>query len=191
LEYTLNRQGRHCAFPGTNQAQAVVEMIEYLIKRFFFGARRTLRRQHNRTLPFGDYVSDRWEKARYLGFGKGSSIYDSSLVFGHVRVGRDVWIGPFTVLDGSGGQLKIGDHSHVAAGAQIYTRDMADHVVHGSPIAQAPVTIGQHCYIGPNAIIQKGVTIGDNVVVPANSLVCSDIPSGRCASGRPTHPADE
>jgi acetyltransferase-like isoleucine patch superfamily enzyme len=165
-------------------------MIEYLIKRFFHRARRTLRRRHNRTLPFGDYVSDRWDKARYLGFGKGSSIYDSSLVFGHVRVGRDVWIGPFTVLDGSGGLLKIGDRSHVSAGAQIYTHDITDHVLRDAPIAQAPVTIGQRCYIGPNVIIQKGVTIGDNVVIPANSLVCSDIPSDSCAPGGPAQLAD-
>src|SRR5215218_4042343 len=60
-----------------------------------------------RNLPLADYLVDRWEKARRLGFGAGSSIYDSSLVLGHVKVGENTWIGPFTVLDGSGG-LEIG-----------------------------------------------------------------------------------
>lgn len=41
-----------------------------------------------RTLPFGDYIVDRWKKAECLGFGEGSSIYDSSLVFGDVKVGK-------------------------------------------------------------------------------------------------------
>ena len=51
-----------------------------------------------RTLPFGDYISDRWEKARLLGFGEGSSIYDSAHVFGDVSIGSATWIGPFTIL---------------------------------------------------------------------------------------------
>jgi len=165
-------------------------MIEYLIKRFFHSARRTLRRQQNQTLPFGDYVSDGSEKARYLGFGKGSTIYDSSLVFGHVRVGSDVWIGPFTLLDGSGGLLKIGDRSYVSAGTQIYTQDTVDHTLSDAPVARAPVTIGQRCHIGPNTIILKGVTIGDNVVIEANSVVSSDLPNGCRAKGSPAQPVD-
>jgi acetyltransferase-like isoleucine patch superfamily enzyme len=164
------------------------EMIEYLLKRFFFNARRTLRRQQNQTLPFGDYVSDGSEKARYLGFGKGSSIYDSALVFGHVRVGRDVWIGPFTLLDGSGGLLRIGDHCHVSAGTQIYTQDSVEHVLNDAPVARAPVTIGRRCHIGPNTIILKGVTIGDNVVIEANSVVSTDLPDGCRAKGAPAQP---
>ena len=38
--------------------------------------------QWGRTLPLGDYFVDRWEKARRLGFGEGTSIYDSALVIG-------------------------------------------------------------------------------------------------------------
>ncbi len=72
-----------------------------------------------RTLPFGDYIVDRWKKAECLGFGEGSTIYDSSLVFGDVKVGKNTWIGPFTILDGSGG-LEIGSNCSISAGVQIY-----------------------------------------------------------------------
>src|SRR5262245_48320875 len=75
-----------------------------------------------RTLPFGDYVVDRWEKARALGFGEQSSVYDSVLVFGDVVVGARTWIGPFVILDGSGG-LTIGSNCSISAGVQIYTHD--------------------------------------------------------------------
>ena len=61
-----------------------------------------------RSVPFADTVVDRWEKARQLGFGEGTSVYDSCLILGDVSVGCHTWIGPFTVLDGSGG-LVIGD----------------------------------------------------------------------------------
>ena len=40
-------------------------------------------------------------------------------------------------------------------------------------------------YIGPNVIIQKGVKIGDKVVIGANSFVNKDIPSNSKAYGNP------
>nr|WP_287963452.1 DapH/DapD/GlmU-related protein [Alcanivorax sp.] len=40
-------------------------------------------------------------------------------------------------------------------------------------------------YIGPNAIIGKGVNIGDGCVIGANSVVNRDIPSGMKAWGIP------
>ena len=140
----------------------------------------------NRSLPFGDYIVDRWEKAQRLGFGEGSSIYDSALVLGNVKVGRNTWIGPFTVLDGSGG-LEIGDHCSISAGVQIYSHDTVKWAISGGvePPARAPVYIGHRCYIGPNAIISKGVKIGDGCVIGANSLVNTDMPSGVRAWGTP------
>lgn len=44
-------------------------------------------RQWHRTLPLGDYLIDRREKARLLGFGEGTSIYDSAIVIGAARCG--------------------------------------------------------------------------------------------------------
>lgn len=142
--------------------------------------------EFNRTLPFGDYVSDRWEKADLLGFGEGSSIYDSSHVFGDVTVGRNCWIGPFTVLDGSGG-LSIGDNCSISAGVQIYSHDTVQWAVTGgqADYEKAPTRIGSNCYIGPNTVIAKGVTIGDGCIIGAGSLVLTDIPAGSKAYGAP------
>jgi acetyltransferase-like isoleucine patch superfamily enzyme len=145
-----------------------------------------MRQQWNRTLPFGDYIVDRWAKAQTLGFGVGSSIYDSSLVLGDVRVGCNTWIGPFTVLDGSGG-LVIGDYCSISAGVQIYTHDSVEWAISGGTTAidRAPVRIGARCYLGPNVVVAKGVSIGDGCVIGANSLVLDDIPSGMRAFGTP------
>ena len=147
---------------------------------------KTVQQRWERTLPLADYVVDRWQKAKALGFGEGTSIYDSSLVLGPVKVGRNVWIGPFTVLDGSGG-LVIGNNCSISAGVQIYTHDTGRWATSGgsAPVERAPVTIGSSCYIGPNAIISKGVTIGDGCVIGANSLVNADIPAGMKAWGTP------
>lgn len=140
----------------------------------------------NRSLPFGDYIVDRWEKARELGFGEGSSVYDSALVLGDVEVGHNTWIGPFTVLDGSGG-LEVGDNCSISAGVQIYTHDTVNWALSGGALKPeyAPVRIGSNSYIGPNAIISKGVTIGTGCVIGANSLVNKDVPDGHRAWGTP------
>lgn len=156
------------------------------LKDFWFARRQEVQNHFNRTLPFGDYVVDRWEKAKELGFGEGTSIYDSSLILGDVKVGCHTWIGPFTVLDGSGG-LSIGSHCSISAGVQIYSHDTVERSLSGgnAPIELAATKIGSNCYIGPNVVIGKGVTIGDRVVVGANSLVLMDIPSESKAFGTP------
>jgi acetyltransferase-like isoleucine patch superfamily enzyme len=139
-----------------------------------------------RALPFGDYVSDRWEKAAALGFGKGSSIYDSAHVYGDVSVGADTWVGPFAILDGSGG-LTIGSNCSISAGVQIYSHDSVAWARSGGTedYAYAPTRIGNNCYLGPNTIVAKGVTIGDGAVIGANSLVFADVPPGATAYGSP------
>jgi acetyltransferase-like isoleucine patch superfamily enzyme len=139
-----------------------------------------------RTLPLGDYVVDRFEKARRLGFGEGASIYDSALVIGSVKVGEKTWIGPNTLLDGSGG-LEIGSFCSISAGVQIYTHDTVQWALSAGAreSERAPTRIGSRCYLGPNTIVVKGVTIGDGCVIGANSLVLDDVPAGSKAFGTP------
>jgi acetyltransferase-like isoleucine patch superfamily enzyme len=139
-----------------------------------------------RTLPFADYLVDRWEKAKLLGFGEGTSIYDSSLVIGNVKVGEHTWIGPFTLLDGSGG-LEIGSYCSISCGVQIYTHDTVKWAISGGKAEpeRAPTKIGSRCYIGPNTVVTKGVTIGSKCVIGANSLVVNDVPDNMKAVGNP------
>lgn len=157
-----------------------------LVSRFFQFRRNSIKSKFNRVLPFGDYFSDRWEKATYLGFGKGSSIYDSSLVLGNVLVGENTWIGPFTILDGSGG-LKIGSNCSISSGVQIYSHDSVKWAVSGGQekYEYAPTEIGDNCYIGPNVIISKGVKLGNQCIVGANSFVNASFPTGSKIAGNP------
>ena len=140
----------------------------------------------NRSLPFADILFDRWEKARELGFGEGSSVYDSSLILGDVQVGKNTWIGPFTVLDGSGG-LVIGDYCSISAGVQLYSHDSIQWATSGGEkkYEHSATRIGNNCYIGPNAIITKGITLGDGSVVGANSFVNRSFPAGSRIAGSP------
>ena len=156
------------------------------LKALWFERRRELDARYRRTLPLADYVVDRWERATELGFGEGTSVYDSVLVLGEVRVGTNTWIGPFVVLDGSGG-LSIGSHCSISAGAQIYSHDTVDWALSGglAKSSRAPTSIGDNCYIGPNTVVAKGVTIGKGCVIGANSLVLHDLEAGSKAHGSP------
>lgn len=49
----------------------------------------------------------------------------------------------------------------------------------------APVRIGKNCWIGTGVIILPGITIGNNVVVGAGSVVTQDLPSNVIAIGNP------
>ena len=49
----------------------------------------------------------------------------------------------------------------------------------------APIVIGKNCWIGTNVRIQKGVTIGDNSVIAACSVVTKCVPPNSIAAGNP------
>ena len=120
--------------------------------------RKSVSTKWNRVLSSGDYLNDRWEKAKYLGFGEGSSVYDSCIVLGEVKVGAQTWIGPFTILDGSGG-LEIGDYCSISAGVQIYSHDTTRWATtFGVELAElSPTVIESGVYIGANSFVNRSI----------------------------------
>ena len=160
--------------------------LSAFFKKFFSQRRDFIKQQYNRVLPLNELITDRWEKAKYLGFGEGTSVYDSCALFGEVKVGKNTWIGPFTVLDGSGG-LEIGDNCSVSAGVQIYSHDSVDWALSGGKASYVygKTIIGNNCYIGPNVVISMGITIENNVVIGANSFVNRHLEAGKKYAGNP------
>ena len=148
--------------------------------------REEIKARWKRGLPFADELFDRWERAAFLGFGAGASLFDSSLVIGDVAVGEGTWIGPFTVLDGRGG-LTIGRYCSIAAGAQLYSHDTVKWALTGGKASEEcqPTTIGDCCYVGPMSIVSRSVAVGEHSVIGANSLVQRDVPPFSIAAGSP------
>lgn len=148
--------------------------------------RERMRVDWQRDLPIYELLFDRWERAESLGFGEGASIYHSAMVYGEVKVGERTWIGPYTILDGSGG-LTIGRNCSISSGVQIYTHDSVQWAVTEgeADYEHAEVVIGDGCYIGPLTVVAMGVTIGAHTVVGACSFVGSDLPENVVAAGAP------
>lgn len=105
---------------------------------------------------------------RYVHFGKNVyANFNLTLVDDtHIYVGDNTMIGP---------NVTIATASHPLSAS---LRDEGYQHNHA-------VRIGRSCWIGAGAIILPGVTIGDNTVIGAGSVVTRDIPSGVVAVGNP------
>lgn len=115
---------------------------------------------------------------------KGNARYARSL---GVKVGSDcrVYINEF----GSEPFLvSIGDRVTITAGVKLLTHNGSTWLIRdeqGRRYDYKPVKIGSDVFIGTNSIIMPGVTIGNEVIVAAGSIVTKSIPSGSIVGGNP------
>jgi acetyltransferase-like isoleucine patch superfamily enzyme len=151
------------------------------------GQEKFLKEKFNRSLSFQDGLFDRFERAENLGFGEGASIYNSALIFGSVSVGSKTWIGPYVIIDGSGGGVRIGSYCSISAGVHIYTHDTVMWALSGGkkPYYQKNVCIGNNTHIGAQSIIKAGIEIGNYCVVGANTFVNKNIYNNSIVVGNP------
>ena len=149
--------------------------------------RRRLKANYNRHVPVGTLLHDRWDVAREYRFGEGTSVYDECLIQGDVTLGRECWVGPFTVLDGNFAALRIGNGTSIGSGAQVYTHDTIDRTLTDgeSPPRAGDTVIGDACFIGPMAIIGPGTVLGDHCFVAAGSYVRGEFPAWSYIAGTP------
>lgn len=110
----------------------------------------------------------------------------------HVDYGPNIYIGnnfyanyDLIMLDVA--PIRIGDDCMIGPRVSIYTAGHPiDRDVRNAQLEYGrEVNIGQSVWIGGNTVICPGVTIGDNVVIGANSCVTKDIESNVVAAGNP------
>lgn len=82
--------------------------------------------------------------------------------------------------------ITVGSHCQLTT-CRIFTHGGGQVVRHIDPSFDAfgKVVIGDYVYIGTNALILPGVTIGDHVLVAAGTVVTKSIPSGVVVAGNP------
>ena len=99
----------------------------------------------------------------------------------------DHFVGNFnlTILDEA--PVTIGDHVFIGPNVGIYT---VNHALlpdqrNAGIMRSLPIAIGNNVWIGGHTVVMQGVTIGDNTVIGAGSVVTHDIPAGVVALPRP------
>lgn len=104
----------------------------------------------------------------------------------HVHFGAHIYANfNLTLVDDT--HIYVGDHTMFAPNVTLATA--------GHPILpqlrekgyqyNAPIHIGRNCWLGTGVIVLPGVTIGDNTVIGAGSVVTKDIPANVVAVGNP------
>ena len=104
----------------------------------------------------------------------------------HVHFGKGVYANfNLTLVDDT--HIYVGDYTLFGPNCVIAT---ASHPI--DPVLRQeayqynlPVHIGKNCWLGAGVIVCPGVTIGDNTIIGAGSVVTKDIPSGVVAFGNP------
>ncbi|MFH1615999.1 MAG: DapH/DapD/GlmU-related protein [Planctomycetota bacterium] len=103
-------------------------------------------------------------------------------------IGNDVGISNSTIVCSE--RVSIGEKTFIGGDTCIYDTNfhsLKPEIRLGGDyeVKTAPITIGKECFIGGHVIILKGVTIGDQSVVGAGSVVTHDIPPRQIWGGNP------
>ena len=133
----------------------------------------------------------RWEllKKMFAEIGEGTYIeppLHANWAGRHVHLGKNVYFN-FNVTLVDDNDIYIGDCTMIGPNVVIST---AGHPVCPEIRADGgqfniPVHIGKNCWLGAGVVVLPGVTIGDNTVVGAGSIVTKDLPANVVAVGNP------
>jgi len=114
----------------------------------------------------------------------------------HVDLADNIWIGHYSLLDGTGG-LSIGEGVQISSHTVIYThssqdaiRMMGKHYIKEEATKRLvyklkAVKIGEYTFVGTSSIILPGAVIGKGCIIGAGSLVNGLIPDYTIAQGNP------
>jgi acetyltransferase-like isoleucine patch superfamily enzyme len=135
--------------------------------------------------------------SRQIAIGDNSQIRGELLVFasgGRISIGKWCYVGPGSRLwSGDDCGICIGDRVLISMGVHIHDTNshstdpinrfsqtqaifQTGHIIDGSAIKTAPITIGDDVWIGFGATILKGVEIGNRAIIGAQAVVTANVP---------------
>ncbi len=100
----------------------------------------------------------------------------------NIRLGHHIRIGPGVII-GAHSPVVIEDHVRVSQNATLETAGLDLTQPLPYPHVSKPITLKRGAWIGANAIVLGGVTVGEGAVVAAGAVVAKDVPPGAIVVG--------
>lgn len=138
----------------------------------------------NHTMPYTDEYNALVNELFCGNIGEGSRVMPGlSVVRGNrVKIGKNVVV-MYNCLMMAAGSITIEDDVRVAANVQLISNN---HDFHDRDILICkPVVLKRNCWIGAGSSILPGVTIGENAIVGAGSIVTKDVEPNTIVAGNP------
>ncbi len=121
-------------------------------------------------------------------FGRGSVIRPPlACDYGvHLEIGEHTFVN-FGLVALDAARITIGDHVQIGPNVQLLapTHPLDPGLRRDGWEAAGPIAVGHNVWLGGGAIVLAGVSIGEDSVVGAGSVVTRDLPSGVVAAGSP------
>lgn len=102
----------------------------------------------------------------------------------NITIGKDVFLNMGCKFQDQGG-IFIGDGSLIGHNVVLVTLNHAMDPADRATMIPAPIHIGKRVWIGANATVLPGVTIGDGAIVAAGAVVTKDVPENTVVGGVP------
>lgn len=187
-------QGHVFSYKFANRIQGYHDTIRSLwIKSLFKSCGQNIRIEHLGLLKGANYISiggntdiqkytylTAWDKCGHISFTPEITIGSDCHIgaFNHITCVNKIVIGDGFV---SGMWVTITDNSHGDTDIETLMMPVSKRPI----VSKGPVIIGKNVWIGDKATILPCVTIGDGVVIGANSVVTKDIPPYCVVCGNP------
>ena len=174
LYFTLKEKHKQWAKPWQQQIQDGISQLETVIigENCFIAPEVNIFAEPNRTITIGNQCM----------------IAADSFIHGPIELGDEVAINHGCSLDGGRSGIKIGNRTRIANNVTIYAfnHGMApDQPIYQQAVSSKGITIGEDVWIGAQAGIVDGVSIGNQAVIGMSAVVTKDVPDFAIVAGNP------
>jgi acetyltransferase-like isoleucine patch superfamily enzyme len=128
------------------------------------------------------------EANKPIRIGAGCSVAAGVFLRGPVVLEPNVSLNPYARVDGGAKGITVGAGTRIASGACLYAFDHGlapDREVRLQPVTSRGIAVGADVWIGANACVTDGVTLGDHAVVGMGAVVTGDVAPWAIVGGVP------
>lgn len=128
------------------------------------------------------------EPGRMIRIGDGVRIAADCVLHGPITLGAKVSVNHHVTMDGGRAGIQVGANTRIAAYATLFAFNhgmAADRKIREQPVTSEGIHIGEDVWIGAQAGIVDGITIGSGAVVDMSAQVTRDVAAGSIVGGNP------